>query len=64
MWERHKLLGLILHNLVLEQNIEWIKVSMKYLLVDEVKLHHYIGDLETKLKREIKQICTVWDNEQ
>ena len=60
MCERNKLLGLILHNLVLEQNTKWIKVSMKYL--DEVKLH--IGDIETKSKREIKQICTIWDNEQ
>ena len=33
---------------------------MKYL--DEVKLH--IGDVETKSKREIKEICTMWDNEQ
>ena len=33
---------------------------MKYL--DEVKLH--IGDVETKSKREIKQICTIWDGEQ
>ena len=60
MCEKNKLLGLILHNLVLEQNTKWIKVSMKYL--DEVKLH--IGDVETKSKREIKQICTIWDNEQ
>ena len=60
MCERNKLLGLILHNLVLEQNTKWIKVSMKYL--DEVKPH--IGDVETKSKREIKQICTIWDNEQ
>ena len=60
MCERNKLLGLILHNLILEQNTKWIKVSMKYL--DEVKLH--IGDVETKSKREIKQICAIWDNEQ
>ena len=55
MCERNKLLGLILHDLILEQNTKWIKVSMKYL--DEVKLH--IGDVETKSKREIKQICTI-----
>ena len=60
MCEKNKLLGLILHNLVIEQNTKWIKVSMKYL--DEVKLH--IGDVETKSKREIKQIYTIWDNEQ
>ena len=23
-----------------------------------------IGDVETKSKREIKEICTIWDNEQ
>ena len=34
MCERKKLLGLILHNLVLEQNTNGIKVSIKYL--DEV----------------------------
>ena len=33
---------------------------MKYL--DEVKLR--IGDVEKKSKREIKQICTIWDNKQ
>ena len=33
---------------------------MKYL--DEIKLQ--IGDVETKSKREIKEICTMWDNEQ
>ena len=52
MCERNKLLGLILHNLILEQNTKWIKVSMKYL--DEIKLQ--IGDVETKSKREIKEI--------
>ena len=60
MCERNKLLGLILHDLVLEQTTKWIKVRMKYL--DEVKLH--IGDVETKSKRENKQICTIWDNKQ
>ena len=60
MCEKNKLLGLILHDLILEQNTKWIKVSMKYL--DEVKLH--IGDVETNSKREMKEICTIWDNEQ
>ena len=59
MCKRNKLLGLKLPNLVLELNTKRIKVSMKYL--DEVKLH--IGDIETKSKREIKQICTILDNE-
>ena len=47
IFERNKLLGLILHSLVLEQNTKWIKVSMKYL--DEVKLR--IGDIEKKIKK-------------
>ena len=51
MCERNKLLGLILHDLILEKNTKWIIVSMKYL--DEVKLH--IGDVETKSKEKLNR---------
>ena len=57
---RNKLLENIIHQLLLDNDTNWIQKSRKYM--DVVKLK--ATDIERKSKQEIKQIFTNWDNEQ